>query len=153
MPSTLPQKSVQWDTKEPVKFLDDVDRPDSRYGSHGSIDTILRKQWIENKTETLTRTTSPSFGQGRDSQLGQGIDQRREIGYGQGRESRLGQGIDQKREIGYGQELGQGRESRLGQGIDQRREIGYGQGLGQGRESRLGQKIQGKSIFNLIFNL
>lgn len=51
-------KSVQWDTKRPITILDE-DRPDSRYGSHGSIDTIMRKQWIENRTETLTKTTSP----------------------------------------------------------------------------------------------
>jgi hypothetical protein len=58
----LTQKSVQWDTREPIKILEDRDanRPDSRYGSHGSIDTILRKQWIENKTESITQATSPT---------------------------------------------------------------------------------------------
>ncbi|KAI6171573.1 hypothetical protein M3Y97_01031300 [Aphelenchoides bicaudatus] len=56
------QKSVQWDTRTPITILKD-DRPDSRYGSHGSIDTILRKQWIENKTETLSPNANDLYGQ------------------------------------------------------------------------------------------
>lgn len=62
LPPQTSQKSVQWDTREPIKILEEreADRSDSRYGSHGSIDTILRKQWIENRTETLAQTTSPT---------------------------------------------------------------------------------------------